>query len=270
MKIADEQSIRRWLLLKTEGDVITCSMNFPEKHNALSRDLIRALTEFFSTKFLALGIRAVVLRGEGPSFCAGADINYMKAMANFSREENIADAEMLSLLFETILACEVPVIGLAHGNVYGGGVGLLAACDIPLATDDTKFCFSEVKLGLAPAVISPVVLSRIGHTAGRRLFLTGEIFSAPQAQAMNLVCEVGPAAEIEVRLQQILKYLLAAGPQAGNSIKLMLNRHYALTAETFSEKKKYLTNLIADLRVSPEGQEGMSAFFEKRKPNWVK
>lgn len=268
MKIADDKSIRRWLITKAHGDVITCYLNFPEKHNALSPDLIRALTEFFSTNFLAMGIRGVVLRGEGPSFCAGADLNYMKSMVNFSKEENIADAELLAHLFETILLCSVPVIGVAHGNIYGGGVGLLAACDIPLASDDAKFCFSEVRLGLAPAVISPIVLSRIGHTAGRHFFLTGEVFSAQQALTMNLVSEIGTLDALEDRLEKLLKYLVAGGPQAIESIKSMLNRHFAVTAKALGPNRAYLTELIASLRASAQGQEGMNAFFEKRKPKF--
>lgn len=276
MKIADENSTKRYLVLKTEGPVTRARLNFPEKLNALSTDLIRALKSFFSSDFHSIGIRAVVLSGEGSSFCAGADINYMKSMKDFSREENLEDSKKLSNLFEVILNAPVPVIGIAHGNVYGGGIGLLAACDIAIAAEDTKFCFSEVKLGLAPAVISPFVLARIGYNYARRYFLSSEVFDAYRAYEMQLVQEVVPESGLEEMTQKILKSLLKGGPQAQSEIKKLMNRNFALSHSEdesvnrhFTERRAYLSRLISDLRVSDEAQEGMQAFIEKRKPLWV-
>lgn len=263
MKLPDTKSIRRWLILRADGEVLNCHLNFPEKHNALSPDLIRALTEFFSTRFLEIGIRAIVLRGEGPSFCAGADLNYMKSMVNFTMEENIADAENLFFMLESVTKCEVPVLGIAHGYIYGGGIGLLAACDIALAVEDSQFCFSEAKLGLAPAIISPFVLRRMSYSAIRRYFLTAEVFSAKEALTFGLLNAIGSREELEDLKSKILQNILAAGPKAQKTIKELLNQN-------LEEKKEYLSRLIAQLRISEEGQEGMRAFFEKRKPSWQK
>ncbi|MCS6983670.1 MAG: enoyl-CoA hydratase-related protein [Leptospiraceae bacterium] len=265
MKLPDTSSIRRWLLLKAEGEVLFCSLNFPEKHNALSPDLIRALTEFFSSHFLEMGIRVIILKGEGPSFCAGADLQYMKAMANFSPQENLADAEKLFEMFETVVSCEVPVIALAHGNVYGGGVGLLACCDISLALENTKFCFSEVRLGLAPAVISPFVMRKMQLSYAHRYFLSAEIFGAKEAQSAGLISAYGSEEEMTFLMKQITENLLAGGPLAQKAVKQILHQDFR---QSLQDKKATMTQMISNLRVSAEGQEGMRAFFEKRKPNW--
>lgn len=245
------------------GQIYTVSLNRPEKHNALNQELIQTLTTAFEK--IPASARVVVLKGQGPSFCAGADIHYMREQANYSPEENLADARSLSTLFKNIHNCALPVVGVAQGNIFGGGVGLAAACDILLCEKNARLCFSEVKIGLAPAVISPYIVSRMGAANARRYFLTAEVFSGEKAFSMGLADFCGDRESVGSELSSIISHITAAGPVAVSQVKKMLNTQFA----DFSQTEETLCNLIAGLRSSPEGQEGLSAFLEKRKPGWI-
>lgn len=251
-------------LIKAEfsGGVQHITLNRPEKHNALNSALIAQLTQAF--KNIPENARLVILKGEGPSFCAGADIQYMREQAHYTSAENLADAQKLSGLFAGIRQCDVPVLGVAHGNVFGGGVGLAACCDILICDKNTRFCFSEAKIGLAPALISPYILSRIGQSHTRRYFLTAEIFSGEMANSMGLANFSGEPEQVAAQVQSISEHILSTAPNASISIKKLLN-----DSQEKPVPEKDLCYLIATLRTSAEGQEGLSAFLEKRKPKWV-
>ncbi len=245
---------------KIEGQLEFISLNNSEKRNALSREMIQQLTAAFKE---STG-RLVVLSGNGPSFCAGADLNYMKSMRDYSKAENVADSLELSSLFKTIANHRVPVIARVHGHAFGGALGLLAACDLIMAHAETKFCFSEVKLGLAPAVISPYAFVRMGYTEARRYFLTGEVFKADVARSTGLINEVyADEKQAEEMLTSWQESLLAGGPIAQSKIKGLTNQLAQL-----EQHEQYLAELIAELRVSAEGQKGIAAFFDKKKPQW--
>ncbi len=242
-------------------------LNRFEKHNALNPLMIAELTEAFTNLVHEPYIRVIVLRGKGKSFCAGADLNYMKAIAGFREEENHADAMKLAMLFETIYSCPKPVIAMVHGAVYGGANGLSAACDIVLAEKETVFAFSEVKLGISPATISPYVIRRCGGAAARELMLTGRRFSAEEAARFLLVNKIVEHQEMEETLQSYVKELLAAAPEALAQCKKLIH-DVSSQQKQGSELMAETAHLIASQRASAEGQEGIAAFFEKRKPNW--
>ncbi len=242
-------------------------LNRPEKHNALNPLMIAELTEAFTHLAHEPGIRVIVLRGKGKSFCAGADLNYMKEIAGFGEKENHADAMQLATLFETIYSSPKPVIALVHGAVYGGANGLSAACDIVLAEKNTIFAFSEVKLGISPATISPYVIRRCGGAAARELMLTGRRFTAEEAARFLLVNKIVEIGEMEEALQAYVKELLAAAPEALAQCKKLIH-DVAGQQHQGPELMEETARLIASQRASAEGQEGIAAFFEKRKPNW--
>ena len=239
------------------------TLDRPERHNAFDEALIAALTEAFTT--LAPSTRAVVLRGNGPSFCAGADLAWMKRAAEWSEAENAADAMKLSDMLAAIDACPAPVIAVAHGGVYGGGVGLVACADLAIATPDAKFRLSEVRLGLTPATISPFVIAAISTRHARRYFATAELFDAAAAQRIGLVHEISadPEAQVEAWLNAILEAAPGAITDAKRLVADVANRDItpALRADTACR--------IAARRASPEGREGVTAFLAKRKPNWA-
>jgi methylglutaconyl-CoA hydratase len=211
-------------------------------------------------------VRVVVLAAQGPSFSAGADLNWMKAMAGYSRAENVEDARRLARLMRTLNGLPRPTVALVQGAAFGGGVGLVACCDIVVAVEEAKFCLSEVKLGLIPAVISPYVVATIGEAAARRYFLTAEAFSSWEAQRLGLVHEVVDRGALEGRGRQIVDALLQGGTTAQQAAKDLVfsiasrRPDAALIEETAGR--------IADLRASEEGREGVTAFLEKRRPNW--
>lgn len=244
---------------------VRVTLSRPDVHNAFNSQMIRDLTETFRKITSDRTIRGVTLSGSGKSFCAGADLEYMKSMADFSRDENLKDARALFEMFEMIFDCPVPVLGLVHGNVMGGGLGLTACCDIVAAEQNTKFCFSEVKIGIVPAVISPFVLKKASPHFAREVMMTGEIFNAGKAEKMGLVHFVGEAEEAADFIAGKVDFIQAAGPEAVRSTKRLL------TDSAFSnwERMKDETiELIAERRTSTEGQEGIRAFLDKRKPNW--
>ncbi|MBD0291128.1 MAG: enoyl-CoA hydratase/isomerase family protein [Thermoleophilia bacterium] len=241
------------LRCERDGDVLRITLARPERRNAFDAALIGELTAAFS----GLGdARAVVLAGEGPSFCAGADVEWQRAAIGLSYDENVADATRLLRMLEAVDGCAAPVVCLVHGYALGGGSGLVACADIAVASPDAVFGFSEVKLGIVPAVISPFVLAKIG-SAARRLFLTGERFDAGTALRIGLVDEV--ADEPERRVEALLAEILSSGPSAAREAKLLVLRRPG---------REELPRIAARLRTSEEGQEGLRAFLEKRRPGW--
>jgi len=242
------------LRVERAGSVLRVTLARPERRNAFGAELIAELTEAFGDVGDA---RAVVLGGEGPSFSSGADVEWMRRSVELTYEQNVADARRLRRMLETIDECPAPVVARVQGHALGGGCGLVAAADIALAAEDAVFAFSEVKLGIIPAVISPFALAKIGPSAARRYFLTGERFDAATALRIGLVHEV--TENLDATVERILLELLTAGPEAVRAAKrLVLDRPDALSTE----------RRIAERRTSNEGQEGLRAFLERRDPTW--
>lgn len=257
------------LELHLHQGVATIWLNRPEKHNALNPQMMADIASAFDLFQHDKTVRVIVLKGKGPSFCAGADLHYMKEIAGFGQAENLADAQKLAALFETIYRCPKPVLAVVHGAVYGGANGLTAACDIVLAESQTVFAFSEVKLGITPATISPYVIRRCGEAPARELMLTGRRFSASEAARFLLVNKVAPQAEMDEQEHFYVSQLMTSAPQAVEQCKKLIE-NVATGLHQNESLNTYTTQLIASQRASAEAQEGMTAFFEKRKPNWVK
>ena len=245
------------------------NLDRPEVRNALNAELIRELTEAVDWLNSRDDIRVIIMKGNGPAFCAGADLSYMKEMAGFSYNQNIADAEKLSKLFQTIYFCDKAVIVDVHGACIGGANGIIAAADIVIAERQTKFAFTEVRLGLTPATISPFVVSKIGNTAAKELMLTGRRFTADEARAFDLVNVVVDEAEMIDTERQYIDHFMHASPYAIAECKNLL-RMVSGTDDRFNPVFMNTSMAIANQRVSKAGQEGMNAFFEKRKPEWNK
>lgn len=243
------------------------NLDRPEVRNALNADLIRELTEVFDWLNSRDDIRVIILKGNGKAFCAGADLAYMKEMVDFSYNQNIADAEKLSKLFQTIYFSDKAVIVDVHGACIGGANGIIAAADIVIAERETKFAFTEVRLGLTPATISPFVVSKIGNTAAKELMLTGRRFTADEAKAFGLVNVVVGEDEMIDTERQYIEHFMQASPDAIAECKHLL-RLVSGTADRYNPIFMDTSVLIANQRVSKAGQEGMKAFFEKRKPEW--
>ena len=243
------------------------NLDRPEVRNALNDTLISELTEAFDWLNSRDDIRVIVLKGNGKAFCAGADLAYMKEMANFSYNQNIADAQKLSKLFQTIYFCNKAVIVDVHGACIGGANGIIAAADIVIAEKETKFAFTEVRLGLTPATISPFVVAKIGNTAAKELMLTGRRFTADEAKTFGLVNVVVSEAEMIDAERQYIDHFMHASPDAIAECKNLL-RLVSGSADPYNPVFQQTSTLIANQRVSKAGQEGMKAFFEKRKPNW--
>lgn len=247
-------------------NILNIVLHRPESHNALDKQMILELKESFSMPLLDKKIRAVVLRGDGKSFCSGADLDYMRSMSNFSQEENEQDAEQLFTMFDTGLKCPVPLIVYAQGNVMGGGLGLVAVADYVVAEASTQFCFSEVRVGLIPAVISPFILRKMRWSGAIEKILRGRRFSAEEALQDGLVHYVGSAEDCSQDLERILRDIQNSGPEAVRESKALLR--FLAEPQDWMTIKDRTTQAIAERRKSVEGQEGMSAFFEKRRPNW--
>ena len=243
------------------------NLDRPEVRNALNAELIHELTEVFDWLNSRDDIRVIILKGNGKAFCAGADLEYMKAMAGFSYNQNLADAQNLSKLFQTIYFCNKAVIVDVHGACIGGANGIIAAADIVIAEKETKFAFSEVRLGITPATISPFVVQKIGNTAAKELMLTGRRFTADEAKAFHLVNVVVSEAEMIDAERQYIEHFLHASPDAIAECKNLL-RMVSGTDDRFNPIYMQTSVAIANQRISKAGQEGMAAFFEKRKPNW--
>lgn len=254
------------IIVKEENGILNISLNRPEIHNAFNPEMIAELTQVFSDHNFSVKSRAIILSGEGESFCAGADLNWMKSMMKYNFEENVADAQRLFTMFEVMRNCPVPVIGKVHGNVFGGGLGLVAVCDIVAVEEKTKFCFSEAKLGLVPSVISSFVIRKMAPHFVRESFLTAEIFDAQKALTSGLCHFVGSQAKCEKFVEEKVSSIRKCGMGALISTKKLLNDLENLSPQ---EVKKETTTVISRRRVSEEGQEGLKAFLEKRKPSWL-
>ena len=246
--------------------VATLTLNKPEVHNAFDEGLIKDMIAALEDVAQDDSIRVLVLKGNGKSFCAGADLNWMRKMAAYSQEENYQDSRALDRLMHTLNTLPKPTIAWVHGSAYGGGVGLIACCDVVLAEKSAKFCLSEVKLGLIPAVISPYVVHKIGVSQARRYFLTGEVFTASQAQIMGLVHEIGPLEELDTLLNKWTQALLQGGPIAQTQAKKLISD--ICNKPLDQPLRNDLARRIASIRVSPEGQKGLSAFLNKEKVSW--
>jgi methylglutaconyl-CoA hydratase len=242
---------------------MTVTLNRPEVRNALDDKLIAGLTETFRS--VGDDVIAVILKGEGKAFCAGGDLAWMQRSIDYTEAENLADAQALGGLFLAIDDCPCPVIGQVHGAAFGGGVGLACVCDIVVAAEGTKFCFSEVKLGLSPAVISAFAIRKIGLSQARRYFLTADVFEADEAKRIGLAHETCAVVDIEARVQHLIDALRANGPRAVRQAKGLAKQVAYLDSQAALDVS---SKVIAALRVSPEGQEGVRAFLEKRAPSW--
>lgn len=254
------------LLRLQSGPVAEVRLNRPDVRNAFNAELIAALTSAFGDLGNDPSVRAIVLSGDGKVFCGGADISWMRASLDLSFEENVADAQAMSDMFRAIDGCKKPVIGKIHGAALGGGAGLAAVCDIVVASADAIFGFTEVKLGIIPAVISPFVLRKIGISNARALFLTGERFDAKRAMHIGLVHEVVVADTLDVCIERITNEIASAGPQAVAAAKALVPR---VAEATYADSRDITANAIAAARTAPEGQEGLRAFLERRKAGWI-
>jgi methylglutaconyl-CoA hydratase len=249
------------IALAVNEGIARVTLTRPEVRNAFNAEVIDQLHDAFTRITAADDVRAVVLAGEGKVFCGGADINWMRASLDLTFEANVADAERMSDMFRAIDNCPKPVIAAIHGAALGGGAGLAAVCDIVVATDETIFGFTEVKLGIIPAVISPFVLAKIGPSHARALFLTGERFDAPRAREIGLAHDVVPARDLDAAVEGRLAELRTAAPTAVGAAKLLIRR---VVDNTYAESRAITTRAIARQRVTPEGQEGLRAFLERR------
>ncbi len=248
-----------------EGSVATIALRRPEARNALNAALIGEITRCFEDLAEDEGVRVVVLSGEGPAFCAGADIGYMRDTADSSYEENLEEARRLADMFLAVDDLQKPVVARVHGAAIGGGAGLVAVADVAVVEEGAHFAFSEVRLGIAPAIISPFVVRKIGHSRARALFLTAERFDARRAREIGLVHEAVPDRDLDAAVEKAVRQLLQGGPAAQAAIKEALRQ---VEATEPMEALGIMTQLIAELRVGEEGQEGLGAFLEKREPFW--
>jgi methylglutaconyl-CoA hydratase len=253
------------LELKTEANVLVVSLNRPEVHNAFNEIMIDELLGVFKDLEGRQDIRSVILTGTGRTFCAGADVSMMKAAAGYSYEQNVAEARSIYELMLTVNSCSKPVIGRINGSALGGGAGLVSCCDIVVVVDTARFSFSETRLGLVPAVISPFVLAKIGSANARQLFLTGERFNADHAQAIGLVNQLAQESTLDDIVSERIGQLHEAAPQAQAAAKALIR---SVAGHDPSDLRDLLSELIAARRASEEGKEGMKAFLEKRTPNW--
>ncbi len=255
-----------YLQIERANDVATVRLDRPEKHNAFDEHLIAELTQAFRALAGDAAARVVVLAANGRSFSAGADLEWMKRVSNLGRAENERDSLLLADLMSAIDCCPKPVVAIVQGAAFGGGVGLVACCDIAIATTGASFCLSEVRLGLIPAVISPYVAAAIGPRACRRYFLTAEKFDAATAERLGLVHRVVEPEALETAQDEIVAHLLKGGPNALAAAKDLVQR---VTFASIDDALRHDTaRRIADARASDEGKEGIAAFLEKRKPNW--
>jgi len=255
------------IIVRIENRTARVELNRPKVHNAFNAVMIGELIQAFDSIKDNPEVRVAVLTGNGKSFCAGADLNWMKEIINYSFEQNLEESLQIAQLHLKVHTLPKPTIALVNGAAIGGGTGFLSACDMALAAEDAVFGLSEVKIGLVPAAISPYVVKKIGESRAREYFLTGKRISSRQACEIGLVNHVFPRDELENQGQEIIDLLLSSGPEALANCKELLYRVPRMSPE---EAEKFTAEMIARLRISEEGQEGMSAFLEKRSPEWVK
>jgi methylglutaconyl-CoA hydratase len=255
------------LITKREGAIEYLTLNRPDVRNAFNEHVIAELSQWAAaTAAVPPGeVRVVVMAGAGKTFCAGADVAWMSKTVHYTEAENLRDATAMSRMFAAINDLSIPVIGRIHGAALGGGAGLAAVCDIVVAEEQALFGFTEVKLGILPAAISPFALAKIGRSAARELFLTGARFSAARAKAIGLVHAVVPSADLDAAVARYVQEVLTAGPEAVAAAKALIPRVWG---STVTDAMPITASAIALRRVSVEGQEGLQAFLEKRKPSW--
>ena len=256
------------LKTRLENGVFFVELARPDVRNAFNDELIADLQHTFDAIAANPEVRVVVLRGEGKVFCAGGDLKWMQKSVELTAEENLADTRRLSKMFATLNHCPKPVVGLIQGAAIGGGVGLVSICDYVIASHDTVFSLAEVRLGIIPACIGPFVLAKIGESNARAYFMSAERFAAERALAIGLVHElVETPVQLDIACSRITQNLLQCGPNAMAAAKALVR---GIKARSFDESQDYVSRTLAELRVTPEGQEGLRAFLEKRKPSWVK
>jgi methylglutaconyl-CoA hydratase len=253
--------------IQRSGHVARVYLNRPDVRNAFNEQVIAELTSTFRQLAAEPDLRAIVLSGHGKAFCAGADLSWMRSMADFSWEQNRADAQALADMLWAIYQCPVPIVGRLQGDCYAGGVGLAAVCDVVVAVDGMNFCLSEARLGLLPATISPYVIRAMGEQAARRYFITAERFSAAQAHAMGLVHELCTADALDAKVDEIVAALVANGPLATRACKALVQDVAGL--QVTDDLRGETARRIADIRVSSEGKEGIQSFLQKRPPTWL-
>jgi methylglutaconyl-CoA hydratase len=262
MKETAFQTIR----MELEGKVARITFARPEVHNAFNADMIAELAGAFDQLKAEPDVRVVVLTGEGESFCAGADINWMREIIDYSYEQNLSESLLLAEALHKLYTLPKPTVAMVNGTAIGGGNGFLSACDIAVAAEEARFGLSEVKIGLVPAAISPFVIRKIGESKAREYFLTGKRIPAVKAQEIGLVNQVVPREKLDGAVGELVDLLLTSGPEALANCKELIFQVPRLSLE---EVKEYTARMIANLRISEEGQEGMASFLEKRKPKWT-
>jgi methylglutaconyl-CoA hydratase len=253
--------------VRRDGHVARVYLNRPDVRNAFNDGVIIELAQTFAALAADSSLRCIVLGGHGKAFCAGADLAWMRSMADYDWDQNRADAGKLAEMLWAIYSCPVPVVGRVHGDCYAGGVGLAAVCDVLVAADVATFCLSEARLGLLPATISPYVIRAMGEQAARRYFVTAERFSAAQAQAMGFVHEVCTSETLDAKVDEIVAALVANGPMAARACKQLVQDIAGRPID--AELRADTARRIADIRASAEGREGVSSFLNKRKPAWL-
>lgn len=251
--------------LEVKNNVAFVTLNRPEVHNAFNALMIKEMTEVFRGFKNKSDLRLVVLKGEGASFSAGADLTWMKSMKEASLEENIQDSLKMATMFEEMNQLPIPLLAVIHGAAFGGGTGLISTCDYVLAEEKTKFGFTEVRLGLIPAVISPYVVAKVGETFSRAYFLSGEKFGVEQALRMGLIHQTATREDLCFKEDEVIQSFLQAGPIAAREAKKLIQLNFP-----HINLKEETCHRIAKLRTSSEGQEGMTSLLEKRKTSWIK
>lgn len=255
------------LQIENTGTVVRVTLNRPDVRNAFNEELIAKLTEWAQSVKADGAARVAVLAGAGKVFSAGADLTWMSKMVHYSHDDNVRDARAMARMFDALDTLPIPLIGRIHGAALGGGVGLAAVCDIVVAAEDAAFAFTEVKLGILPAVISPYVLAKIGRSAARELFLTGARFSATRACEIGLVHAVGAEQELDRIVAKYINDLQTSGPEAIAAAKRLIAQ---VSSSTKTAAAEFTIDAIAERRVSAEGQDGMTAFLGKRPPSWIR
>ena len=255
------------LLVTIENYVATVTLNRPEIRNAFNDEMISELTSTFEQLSQSDAVRVIVLEATGKAFCAGADLNWMRAMADYDYDENLADADKLAQMLKTIYDCPKPTVAAIQGDVYAGGMGLVAVCDIAIAVKNANFCLSEVRLGLAPATISPYVIKALGARASQRYFLTAEVFDAKKARQLGFIHERVNEDALTDTVAELCAKIINNSPEAVKTCKRLLHdiAGEAITDELIADTVKE----IADIRSSKQGKEGVQAFLQKRKPDWL-
>ena len=255
------------IIFSKDGKIARIFFNRPEVHNSFNSTMIKEVDDALEKIKADKSIRVVILSGKGKSFCAGADIKWLREIINYSFEQNLEESLQLAEVLHKIYLLPKATVAMVNGTAIGGGNGFLSACDIAVASEEAKFGLSEVKIGLVPAAISPYVIRRIGESKAREYFLTGKRISAQKALEIGLVNEVVPHKELEKTVNEITGLLLSSGPEAIAACKELIHK---VPEMSFDEVKEYTARMIANLRISEEGQEGMTSYLEKRKPKWTK